>query len=52
MTPTYSILERWLKKSRRVFSSRSNDGTKQWCKAVDLARDVYRTLDKKGFNKQ
>lgn len=46
-----SILVRWQTKARRCFSMRIMDGSMkeqyhQWDRALNLARDVKRTLDK------
>jgi hypothetical protein len=42
-------LARWLRKARRTFTGKSTDGADQWDRAVDLARDVWKTLDPLGF---
>ena len=45
------VLQRWLKKSKRIFSEKNNHGFTQWDRGCDLARDIFRTLDPIGFKK-
>jgi len=52
--PSRKDIARWLKKARRVFRIKKigpEAASMQWDRGVDLARDIWRTMDREGFNK-